>query len=229
MNRRLLRALERGGIVAQIDANRWGVWRSKDRRSRMIGSVSDAEIDLLRLREILRPLGDDTPMMLVWSGKPAGGHRSNANAKTLNAPDPDARGPMIDLIITRCHDPVLRKLIRETTQLYRADTECACDAGRIAGMNWDGLALGGRIGGGQGGGRDTGSAMAAKAAARLRMIQNRLGSDEVRFLDDLMVREESRAKLARLYGVRPSLIEQRALASVRSLHELYKTCTKVSV
>ena len=87
MTPRLKRALQRGGVTARVRDDTWGVWRSRDRRGRMIGTVSGADIDLLRLRNCLKPLGDHRPPILIWSG-PIDAHESvdAAVAKDLTRP-----------------------------------------------------------------------------------------------------------------------------------------------
>ena len=66
MKPRLIRALQRGGVTSEIGPERWGVWRNRDRRGRIIGVLTGAEIDVLRTRESLKPLGDGQPPIFIW-------------------------------------------------------------------------------------------------------------------------------------------------------------------
>ena len=224
MSRRLIRALQRGGVVAEIDRDRWGVWRHPDRRGRMIGMLDSAEIDVLRMRQSLRLLGDAAPPILVWSGPQLCNTDVIPDASILESARMNSNGPLIGLILARCHDPCLRHLIRDTAQRYRVDVECASRVDQVGGMNWHGLALGGRIDGGR-----TRTATedlpraTIRAAAAIRTISEALGAAELDFLDRLILGEDSRVKLAKRYALRPALIERRALSSLRSLHEVYQT------
>ena len=110
MNRRLLRALERGGVAAPIASDRWGVWRGRDRRTRMIGVLSGAEIDVLRVRDVLHPLGDTNPPLFVCTRKCSEPGRVNPDSTALRAVLPDASGPFIEhLKLNACRDDVRSK------------------------------------------------------------------------------------------------------------------------
>lgn len=223
MKNRLLRALQRGGMAAQIGADRWGVWRGRDRRGRMIGVMSGAEIDVLRMREALQPWGGGQPPILLWNDSVLAPPPEAPSAKRLTAAEPAPTAPLIELILSRCHDRELRQLIRETTQHYRADIECAAQVGAARGMNWDGLALGGRVDGGRSD-RELGPApQVIRAQAALKTIHAQLNGDCIELLDRLILSQDSRAQLVRRLGGRPSLMEPRALAAIRALHEVYKT------
>jgi len=228
MSRRLIRALQRGGLAAQIEEDRWGIWRTMDRRGRMVGAMSGAEIELLRMRETLRPSGDGRPPILVWSGPILDQPVLTPSASVLERADEMRGAPLLESVLSRCLDLSLRRMIRETVQVYRADVECVHRAGAVSGMNWDSLALGGKISGGQR--RDSAgySAEASRAMATLSCIHNHLNRDEIAFLDRLILGEESRAALAKRYDVRSALMEQRAISAVRTLANVYNTRIKVS-
>ncbi len=221
MKPRLVRALQRGGMAVQLDIDRWGVWRGRDRRGRMIGVVSGAEIDVLRIRESLQPCGDGHPTILIWSGSVLDPAPVAPSAKRLDQVHPSTHGPLIELILSRCHDLDLRRMIRETVQAYRADIQCAARAGVTRGMNWEGLALGGKIDGGFGP-QMSGPSAAMRAQSALSIIHTQLGSDAVEFLDRMILCGDSRAKMARRFGSRPSLIESRAIAIMRALNDAYR-------
>ena len=70
--RRLLNALYRGGITAEMRPEVWGVWRKRDRRRCRIGTLAGAEIDLLRLHDVLVPTGSDWPWPLIWGDREIG-------------------------------------------------------------------------------------------------------------------------------------------------------------
>lgn len=221
MNAHLMRVLQRGGMASQIGQDRWGVWRGRDRRARRVGVMTSTEIDLLRLRGMLQSWGDDTPPILVCGASVLAAPSATPSAKRLIQARSSRRAPLIELMVTHCRDRALRNLICETGQRYRADLACAAHAGAAGGMNWDGLALGGRIDGGKGPQTFSVSYLAVRAQSCLRIVQAELGDETVYLLDRLILGEETRAGLARRLGIRPSLVEGRAIAAMRALHEVY--------
>ncbi len=223
MSGRLIRALQRGGLAAQIDRDRWGVWRGRDRRGRMIGVLTGAEVDLLQVRDALAPFGDGAPPILIWSGSILAPNTTTPSARVLRSETQFDGRSLIERVITRCHDVELRELIRDTVKTYRADVDLEGRAGATAGMNWDGLALGGRVDGGRGR-RDAGFAeRPAQSAATLRALRARLSRDEIEFLRRLILAEDTPSYLAKRYGTRASLLERRAIASIRALHAAYQS------
>lgn len=223
MNRRLLRALQRGGLAAEIDPDRWGIWRGRDRRGRMIGVATGGEVDVLRMRNSLQRLGDEMPTLLVWTGPVNTDEDVHPDAKILDSGPASTRGPLIALLIARCHDRALRRLVRETALRYRTDVECESRRAEFGGMNWQGLALGGKIDGGKARGAKEGASSAIRRATEaLQQIGETLGAAQVGFLDRLIIYEQSRSVLAHHYAARPALIERRALSSIRALNDVYQ-------
>jgi len=222
MKTRFIRALQRGGMASQISEERWGIWRNRDRRARRIGVMSGTEIDLLRLRGMLRPWGDRTPPILVCTHSILAAPLVAPSADRLEQDTRSRSRPLIELMVDHCHDRALRQLICETAQRYRADVICAARAGVMGRMNWDGLALGGRIDGGRGRHAPNPAFRASHAQSALATIEAALGGEEIRLLDRLILGDETRAALARRFGVRPSLIEGRAIAAIRALYEVYR-------
>lgn len=222
MKQRLIRALQRGGVVAEIEPDRWGVWRGRDRRGRIIGVLTGAEIDVLRVRESLKPLGDGTPPIFVWSEFVLETPPAAPSAQRLEAEQRGVAGPMIELMISRAHDTQMRELIRDTARRYRADAEREWGAGSVRGMNWDGLALGGKVDGGLGYALEGGRAGGAIDQTAQQSLRKHLGAETLAFLDRLILSGDTRAQLVRRFGGRPSLIERRAMAAIRALHDTYR-------
>ncbi|NQY97002.1 MAG: hypothetical protein HRT82_07555 [Henriciella sp.] len=214
-------------MAAQIGTDRWGIWRSRDRRTRQIGVMTGAEIDILRIRGWVQPLGDEAPPVLVCGPSLLEKPLAAPSAKRLKQDQRAQSEPLIERMLERCPDRALRQLICETAQHYRADVTCASRLGTVAGMNWDGLALGGRIDGGHGRKSPNGSIAASLAQSRLTIIHSELGSERICFLDRLILGEETQSSLARRFGVRSSLVEGQALAAIRALHQVYKTRVKL--
>jgi len=191
----------------------------------MIGTMTGVEIDLLRMREQLRRIGTDAPPRLVWSVVQNEDAKVAPNPSALLRSQPSYKGPLIDLVISRCHQRQLRTIIRETVRAYRADVDSARYSHAANGMNWAGLALGGKIQGGCGVRFDR-SFEQSRATATLKIIGDQLGSDQTQFLDRVLIKEQSRESLAQQYSIRPSLVESRALAALRELGEIYRVWIK---
>lgn len=230
MSVRLLRALQGGGITSPIERDLWGVWRGRDRRRRMIGTLTGAEIDVLRLQSRLAPFGDEVPPILVWSGAVAASEDAGpGDAHVLREAPIYATGPALEHLISRCGDPAQRAGYRILVERYRTDHEASSAAGQMPGMNWQGLALGGRV---QGGHRSTGHLgiqHAAEARARLARIRRDLSDEELSLIDGLILREESKAVLAKRLQVRQALVERRAIAALRALERVYAEIREVSL
>ena len=222
MNPRLIRALQRGGVTAEIGVERWGVWRSRDRRGRVIGVLTGAEIDVLRARESLKPLGDGQPPIFIWPASLLEPHDVSPSAGHLQIAKNTASGPLIELILTRMQDTRLRALVRETVRRYRADAERASGIGVAHGMNWDGLALGGKIDGGRGHLDQDGSGRMWAAQTVQSTLLKHLGGETIQLLDRLILSEDSRAQMIKRLGGKPPLLEGTALAAIRALHEVYR-------
>ena len=225
MNKRFVRALERGGMAAQIRVDRWGIWRGRDRRTRKIGEVSGTEIDLLRLGGSLCPLAAQDVPTLVWSGPRSDTGALRASAESLEAIDTPVGGPLIELVIKRVSNLELRALIRDTAIKYRQDVALVERCGWTPGMNWTALALGGRIQGGTYRVRETISDETRRARRRLDAISRALPAEERDCLDRLLLSGQSRAVMARRFGIRPSLMEPRAVSLLRQLVDLYARCS----
>nr|WP_070958544.1 hypothetical protein [Hyphomonas sp. Mor2] len=223
MKPRLVRAVQRGGMVVHLGADRWGIWRGRDRRGRMIGETNGADVDVLRLRGALKPLGDGQPTILVWGESVLHPPTVAPCASQLHDTHLNAHGPLIELMLARSQNRELRPLIRETARRYTADIEASAQAGAAHGMNWNGLALGGRIDGGRGPRVPDISRHAARSGAAIETIQRHLRGDEIELLDRLILSRDTRAQLVKRFGGRPTLMESRALAAIRALHLVYET------
>jgi hypothetical protein len=188
----------------------------------MIGVLTGAEIDVLRVREALKSLGDGQPPILVWAGSVLETPLAAPSSTCLDAEAQGTGSPLIELILWRSQDVALRELIRETARRYRADAERASSAGTARGMNWDGLALGGKVDGGRGF-SDQGAGHGALSAQSVHdTIRRHLASETIRLLDRLILSGDSRTQLTKRLGGRPALMERRSLAAIRALHEVYR-------
>lgn len=219
MKPRLVRALQRGGVAAAAGADTWQVWRSLDRRGRVIGTLSGAEIDILRLRSDLKPLGNDQDQVLIWAGK-----RVELDSVAAAAPDltplagPPARS-LLEMLIANCPAPALRARIRQACQSYLRDLEDVSRSGSTT-MNWEGLARG-RLDKGQRQRSSYKPRISKSAEARLAKVTQDLSSEARSVLNMLVVRELPRSAIAKTLAVRPALAERQGLSILRQLVAIY--------
>ncbi len=220
MSARLIRALQSGGMASKLERDLWGIWRGRDRRRRMIGTLTGADVDVLRARECLSQVGEEDPTILIWTGQAEEPCALTPSARALKTA-PRGSDPMLLRLLADCHDPKLRGLYRQLAAAYRKDTELAEQRERSPGMNWGTISLGTRVGGGRVSREALPSPDAAKARSRLAKLRHHLTAQEVDFLDALIVREETRASLAKRYGMPPPSVASRARYLLRSLRDLY--------
>ncbi|MEO1322495.1 MAG: hypothetical protein AAFV59_05750 [Pseudomonadota bacterium] len=125
----MLRALQRGGVAAKTERDAWAVWRCHDRRRRIIGTLSGAQVDVLRLNDCLTFAPEKRAPRLVWNldlsvGEPcqcltALSHLDPARGRALDGliltwSDPIARGRIVDLILSLRRTPERWAAIRAT-------------------------------------------------------------------------------------------------------------------
>ncbi len=111
MKLRLVRALQRGGVTAEIRPDIWGIWRGQDRRRRVIGELAGGEIDLLKLRQRLTAAGDPYREVLKW----------NQNACQCATPEVNSRHlpPLLDRLILSCPSPARRRTFSDAARSLR--------------------------------------------------------------------------------------------------------------
>ena len=219
MRPRLLRALQRGGVAASSGADTWNIWRSRDRRGRIIGSLSGAEVDILRLRNDLKPVGDGEDQVLMWTGIPVERDRAASAAPSL-APFANYQNrSLLEMLIANCASLTLRTQIRDACQSYRNDLETV-SRGNSTTMSWDALARG-RLTKGQRKIAGFEPRTAKSSESRLAKLTNVLGRDDHTFLQKLVVKEASRSSIAKSYAMRPALVEQKGMSILRTLIAAY--------
>ncbi|MEL7109654.1 MAG: hypothetical protein AAGL99_10330 [Pseudomonadota bacterium] len=102
----MLRALQRGGVAAKTERDAWAVWRCHDRRRRIIGTLSGAQVDVLRLNDCLTFAPEKRAPRLVWNLDLSVGEPCQC-LTALSHLDP-ARGRALDAFILSCSDPIER-------------------------------------------------------------------------------------------------------------------------
>lgn len=219
MKMRLLKALQRGGVAASTGDDTWRIWRSKDRRGRVIGTLSGAEVDILRLRNDLKPMGKDDDQVLVWAGKRFEQVSISPGAPDLLPPAEAHARSLLEMLVANCPSRFLRMRIRKVCQAYTQDIEEA-DRGASTTMNWDGLVRG-RLAKGQRRTSDFITPSSNSATRRLAKVSDRLTDDDRAFLEKLVVREASRSSIAKAFALRPALVEQKGMSVLRQLMAVY--------
>ena len=221
MSQRLRRALQRGGVTAQIRPEAWGVWRGQDRRGRMIGTLSGADIDIMRLRGELKPIGKSQSEILVWTGTKTPAISTHAIAPILDEPAKPSRLPLLESLLLGHHIPDERARIRSACQNYLADMEWVASGPGHTTMNWDAFNAGDRVKTAEARDPLQRTRQQRRARERLEMIRSQLGASDFEFLQKLLRNDATRGAFARAYQQRPALVDQRALSILRTLFEAY--------
>ena len=219
MKMRLLKALQRGGVAASTGDDTWRIWRSQDRRGRVIGTLSGAEVDILRLRNDLKPLGKDEDQVLVWAGKRSEIANTAAGTPDLLPPAEAHARSLLEMLIANCASRFLRARIRKVCQAYIQDIEEA-DRGAPTTMNWGSLVKG-RLVKGQRRASGFNPPSSAAAKQRLAKVSDMLMDADRAFLGKLVVREASRSSIAKAFAIRPALAEQKGMSVLRQLMQIY--------
>jgi len=193
MTARLVRALRRGGVTTEIRPDIWGVWRARDRRFRMIGTLVGGEVELMKLSEHLKAADDRCRMVWVWN--------EDAKPRSPLAVDYVAAHPLLNLLILKCHSPTLRRTFSHVAKSFRGDValaarnkQCQCDQS---------------VG------------IVADACLRLSRIRDALSKVDHAFLSALVLNETSKSDLTKAYDLRPDAIETKAMSVLRILAQVY--------
>lgn len=228
MKARILRALMRGGCVAQSATGVWSVWRTTDLRGAVIAEIEVSDMDELRLSGALKPFGSDENAPLIWCGGAIMVTPQKASADAL-IKDVERRQQAQSLLLRllgKTEDEDRKRRLRQAAQDFEGDIERACTRGAASGMNWQALAAGTQIDGGPK--RDHGERIghAGRAATRIEAIMANMGGPEYRLLERMIVRRETRHALAKWRGVRPIDIEREGRDLLQKLADLYDRALK---
>ncbi len=192
MKPRTLKVLRRGGVTAALPSGDWGVWRSRDRRRRRMGTLSASEVDLLRAYNCLTSANDDDREVLRW-------HQSQLDLpipfKNLPAQQTcaDSAPAFLDTLI------LAHKSARERRAFAQAVCRFRCDAAKpSAPRQWN-----------------------EDACHRLARLVSDLSGFECRFLYDLVIALAPKTHFVTVYGLRPAAVRTIALNGLRSLVQLY--------
>lgn len=221
MKPRLIRALQRGGVTAEVRPDLWGVWRAPDRRGRVIGTLSGADVDVLRFRKHLKPLGTEIPMVLIWSGAVKIERAEQPiDIKVLTDANP-IKATLLEIILRKTASPAARDAFRQACERFRYDIEHANNPSAHVTMNWERLGAEARPSPSSFQHGSVRSQSYAAARRRLAQLADRLSSVDLSILELTVIREVSRPKLAKTLGLRPAIVERRASGVLQALVEFY--------
>lgn len=193
MTRRLVRALQRGGVTAEIRPEVWGVWRTKDRRRRMIGKLTGHEIELMKLDEYLKPSQGTCQRVWTWSED---GAPLEPSKTIVRAPR-----PLLHDVLSKSRSPQLRQAFSHAGKCFRRDIKLVNgDADRQTKQCAEAV---------------------SDAQTRLSRLRDMLSREDHTFLQALIMTDSSRLRLSKVYALRPDAIETKALSVLRVLTEVY--------
>ncbi len=224
MNSKLIRALQRGGCVVEVQPSCWDVWRGQDRRGRSIGQLSDTEIQVLKVDGHLARLGRAEDGRLVWSGGVAPSNNAVSSPAALVGIANDKRGQIrsqLQRLLEDARSAEERRKLAQAALDFAEDVERAETSGAAKGMNWGMIATGGRIQGGVRADYRGRIGYASRSAQRLKLLQDRLASGEYTLLRRLIVERVTRNALARWLNEAPLDAQRRARRALRHLAEIY--------
>ena len=218
MTARLVRALQKGGVTAKLRSDQWGVWRQRDRRGRIIGCLSDREVERLQLRECLKPFGDSADA-LIWSGAAPSSelHQIASHQFDLRQAETPIAAPYIETIILKQTAPTFRESLRQAVLKFRRDMQAISVSSACLTMNWERLHAQDKQARAY---KERGfvkSRAQRTAALSLRAIEQALSPSEFNFLTHLVCADASKAWLAKHHALRVSLVEPQALSILRRL------------
>lgn len=229
MNARLIRALQRGGCAVEAGEAQWSIWRASDRRGRAIGTLSAADVELLRLNGDLSLLGGTDDGRLVWTGQvdSLAGRAISAMAliKEPEGKRHHAR-PLLHRILAVRASPNERRSLARAARDFAEDVECSENSYSARGMNWNAVSAGTRIDGGRQGAPNQRAGYAADAAIRMRRLNRHLSGEDMRFLRRLIIGRDTRYAIAQWLAVSPSQSEVRGRRVLRDLAAIYNTKIK---
>lgn len=191
--RRLLNALYRGGVTAEVRPDLWAVWRGVDRRRRWIGSLPGAEIDLLRLHTFLRHKGAGHRSTLCWG---SGGDGAVERAMFVLT-RPSNVQPFLDRLILSGGLGRDRATFVETARRVQNDS-CTRQEMSTPCHNSDAV------------------------CDRLGAVVDCLSTEDCRFLHQIVNCRATKADLIGAFSLRPDALRSRAIGVLRSVSEIYQ-------
>ncbi len=228
MKPRLIRALQRGGVASQVRTEAWGVWRTQDRRGRVIGHLNGTDIDILRFQNNLKPVGTESQVVLVWSGERELRSRPTdlETSTILEAPSPNLS--VLEALFRKTPSPDIRARLRRGCEAFRNDLESASAVAGYLTMNWDRLGAEARTHRPVCLQNPNISHESRAARTRLNQLAHQFTDLDLSILELTVMREVTRLQLAKAHGLRPVLAERRAQAILHDVSAFYETRVTMS-
>lgn len=223
MTPRALRALQRGGCVVRR-AGGWSVYRRSDAKGAIIGDIGLSEMETLRARGDLKPVGCHEPPIFVWCGGTDAIGCAVPSTRVLTDTPLERRAaqPLLARVLASVGDEGERSRLRSAFRQYERDYECANSAADMRGMNWRGFAMGTRIDAGDAPSDPRGSINRADACARMQKLGGRLNDEESTFLFGMLIRQLTRHAMARKLGMKEADVERRGYLYLRKVARCYE-------
>ncbi|MEO1187494.1 MAG: hypothetical protein AAFW60_00365 [Pseudomonadota bacterium] len=190
--RRLLRALQQGGVAAEVSPDIWAVWRGLDRRRCRIGTLSGAEIDLLRLHEFLRRPAAGRHCLLRWRA----GDASDLEQALDRLTRPIQTMPVLDQLVLFRVFGQERAAIVQIARAIRRDSGMSCGA-ELTEPDTD------------------------AACSRLGAVTDQLSVRDCRFLNRLVNGDATTADLVDQFSLRPDAVRTKAVNLLREVDQIY--------
>jgi len=222
---RLIRALQRGGSLRKDGRGGWQVWRGKDTRTRPIGTLTAAEVDVLWAEGCLGKLGEFHPARLVWKGDGQSGSSALPSSEILeersSKPRTSDQKSLISRVIGAIPDDETRSILSFHVGEILNDLDLSAAYGAPSGMNWSAIMSGTRIE--QSGGKSDPSYFrfeSARASARLGALRQALSSDEAVLFQLVFCERASRYRVQQRFRGTAKDIEERTLKLIRRVQWL---------
>ncbi len=222
---RLIRALQRGGSLRKGGKGDWLVWRGRDSRTRSIGTIPAAQVDVLRAEGSLGKLGDIEPQQLVWSGPYSTDHGVPPSAATLERqdgkPKPEGHKSLLARVLKSIADREIRSRLSYHVGEILKDLDLAAAYGAPNGMNWQAITSGARIE--RSGGTPDHAYYrfeSARASARLQALRRELTRDEAVLFQLVFYEQATRYRVHQRFGGAAKEADARTLKLIHRLQWL---------
>lgn len=222
---RLIKAVEQGGAVYVEDKNVFSVRRTRDARGGIIGTLTPGVFHSLVDQAKLKPFGTFKPLRYVWSGSKL--ERSKplqASIRTfVETHSKKASRSLLGCVLHAHADKKEAAILRRTSEWFYQDQVWEANTGTVAGMNWQGLALGGRV---DRSGRSLDGfdepIYRLQAVRRMQKARARFSERAYNEVYALIVSEHGRKHFAATFAYTETEAERRAIDLLRRLSWLYE-------
>ena len=222
---RLIRALQKGGAVFAETAGQFDVRRGCDARGRIIGHFTNDIFDALLARGQLKPLGAFDPPRYIWSG-PALEKTDLSPASIKGFAETHSKAEtrtLLGHVLHTLSDRAEANRLQRAAEWFYQDHIWEAEGGSVAGMNWQTLALGGRVDRSVTAddiGRDGFHRL--KAKERLSGLRGRFSERAYNELYALILSEHRRGHFAATFAFTPAEADRRAVDLLRRLSWFYE-------